>query len=88
MIKTIKLKDLIKYLVGLITVVFVSVYSTRFFYDLNRNHIFSNFNIDFRKIFNSSITIANYNLEETIGEKEKYASSRSRANKNFGNRAS
>lgn len=35
MITTIKLRDLIKYLVGIITVIFVAVYSTRFFMKLN-----------------------------------------------------
>ena len=51
MIKTIKLKDLIKYLVGLITVVLITVNSTRFFSDLNNNNMFSNFNINFKKIY-------------------------------------
>lgn len=77
MIKTIKLKDLIKYLVGLITVVWIAVYSTRFFSGLNREKCFSNLNIDFKKVFTSSITIANHNLEEATIEKESYASSRS-----------
>ena len=77
MIKTIKLKDLLKYLVGLITVVLITVYSTRFFSGLNKSNIFSDFNIDFKKVFSSSITIANYNVEEATIEKEIYASSRS-----------
>ena len=77
MIKTIKLKELIKYLVGLIAVVLIAVNSTRFFSNLNKSSCFFDFNIDFKKIFKSSITIANYNVEETTVEKESYASSRS-----------
>ena len=77
MIKTIKLKDLIKYLVGLITVVLIAVNSTRFFSSLNKSTCFFDFNIDFKKIFKSSIIIANYNVEETTVEKESYESSRS-----------
>ena len=75
MIKTIKLKELIKYLVGLVIVVSIAVCSTRFFSSLNKNNFFSDLNIDFKKIFSSSIAIANYSVKETIVKKDWYASS-------------
>ena len=67
MIKTIRLKDLIKYLVGLITVVLIAVCSTRFFSSINKkdNNI-SIFNIDFKKIFESNIKITLFTLSLPI----------------------
>ena len=61
MIKTIKLIDLIKYLVGLMIVILIAVYSTRFFINLNDNKNLFAFNIDFRNIFKSTICIARIN---------------------------
>ena len=74
MIKTIKLRDLIKYLVGLITVVFATVYSTRFFSNYNKNTDFSFLNIKFEDIIESVILVANYNISDTKVESEKISS--------------
>lgn len=73
MIKTIKLKDLIKYLVGLIIVILIAVYSTRFFSELSKNKDFSVLNIDYKAIIKSNINIANYEegkkvIEEAEGK--------------------
>jgi len=64
MIKTINLRELIKYLVGLITVILICVYSTRFFSDSNKDNKFSAFNIDYENILKSCIKMANYNTEK------------------------
>ena len=45
MIRTIKLKDLLKYLVGLISIILICVCSTRYFSSFNDNSILSIFNI-------------------------------------------
>ena len=59
MIRTIKLKDLLKYLVGLISIILICVYSTRFFSNLNNNiSIASLFNIDYATIIKSNLLIA------------------------------
>ena len=82
MIKIIKLKELIKYLVGLIVVILIAIYSTRFFSGLSENKDFSVFNIDYKTIIKSNINIANYKEGEKVIEevKEKYTSRRSRNN--------
>ena len=74
MIRTIRLKDLIKYLVGLITVILITVCSTRFFSALNSSSKLSFFYINFEDILKSSISFANYNQEETNIKKESYSS--------------
>lgn len=76
MIKTIKLKDLIKYLVGLILVILIAVYSTRFFSKLGKNEELSFFNIDYKSILKSNINIANNESEYKVFKevKEKYTS--------------
>ena len=74
MIKTIKLRDLIKYLVGLITVIFISVYSTRFFSNSNRKTQKSFFNINFKDIIERGIIVANYESSTTEVKLEKYSS--------------
>lgn len=75
MIKTIKLKDLIKYLVGLITVILIAVCSTRFFSGKKQDKDISLLNINYEDIIKSSICIANYNKdEESSIAKEKYTS--------------
>lgn len=66
MIKTIRLKDLIKYLVGLITVILIAVYSTRFFTGANKNNSFSVFNMNYEKIIKTNISIASYKEEKEI----------------------
>ena len=66
MIKTIKLKELIKYLVGLIIVILITVYSTRFFSELSENKDFSVFKINYKAIIKSNISIANYEEEKKI----------------------
>ena len=62
MIKTIRLKNLIKYLVGLIVVILITIGSTRFFSGLNNNDKLSYLNINFTNIFKSTIRIANYDI--------------------------
>ena len=74
MIKTIKLRNLIKYLVGLITVIFATVYSTRFFSNYIKNTDFSFRNIKFEDIIESVILVANYNISDTKVESEKISS--------------
>lgn len=77
MIKTIKLRDLIKYLVGLITVIFIAVCSTRFFSNSTENIKFYFFNINFEDIIESIIIVADYNGyydTDTKIEEEKYSS--------------
>lgn len=75
MIRTIKLKDLIKYLVGLILAILIAVYSTRFFASLSKNNDLAFFHLDYRTIIKSNISIANYKEKEEIKEpKEKYSS--------------
>lgn len=75
MIRTIKLNDLIKYLVGLMIAVLIVIYSTRFFNSLNENKQAFNFNIDFENIFKSTICIAGYGEEKKTAEiQEKYTS--------------
>lgn len=75
MIKTIKLRDLIKYLVGLITVIFITVYSTRFFSNSNKNTNFSFLNkIKFENIIESIIIVADYDVSNKKVESETYSS--------------
>ena len=74
MIKTVKLRDLIKYLVGLITVIFVTVYSTRFFSNSDKNINISFLNINFEDIIERCIIIADYKLSNTEVEVKKYSS--------------
>lgn len=76
MIKTIKLKDLIKYLVGLIVVILIAIYSTRFFSELNKEKKFSLFSFFPSSIIESTICIANADKQEQeIKEvKERYTS--------------
>lgn len=71
MIKTVKLKDLIRYLVELITVIVITVYSTRFFSYLNQNSSNISWNYNFKKILNSHIILANYG-EKAKTETKKY----------------
>ena len=87
MIKTIKLKNLTKYLVGLIVTILITVGSTRFFSSLYYGDKHSFFNINFKNILESTICIANYNKILISKEEQKY-SSRSRNYKNTGYRAS
>lgn len=77
MITTIKLRDLMKYLVGLITVIFIAVYSTRFFSGLENTKECSLFNIDYIFLIKANISIANYGEEEEVSKKEGDYTSRS-----------
>lgn len=79
MIRTIKLKDLIKYLVGLITVILVAVYSTRYFSSLDNNssNNFSLFNIDYISLLKSNISLANYTTKTNVASKQGECTSRS-----------
>ena len=74
MIKTISLKELMKYLVGLITVILIAVYSTRFFSNLNGSNTLSFFNINFKEVLKSTIKITNYSVAQTTIKKENYSS--------------
>jgi len=79
MIRTIRLGELIKYLVGLITIVLIGICSTRFFSNLNKNNSDSFFSIDYTAIIKSNINLANYNIEQNteIIDKEQQYTSRS-----------
>ena len=45
-----ELRDLLKYLVGLISIILICVYSTRYFCNLNREKNISFLNINFKEI--------------------------------------
>ena len=77
MITTIKLRDLMKYLVGLITVIFITVCSTRFFSSLDYTKELSIFNIDYISIIKANISIANYGKEVEVSNKQGNYTSRS-----------
>ena len=72
-----KLRDLMKYLVGLITVIFIVVCSTRFFYALDNNKEFSFFNIDYISLIKANISIANYGEKVEVSNKQGNYTSRS-----------
>lgn len=77
MIRTINLKDLIKYLVGLIIAVLIAIYSTRFFNSLDNNKNAFNFNVNFENILKSTICIASYGEEKKIAQVQERYTSRS-----------
>lgn len=77
MITTIKARDLIKYLVGLITVIFIAVCSTRFFSALDNTNEVSVFNIDYISFVKANISIANYGEEVEVSKKQGDYTSRS-----------
>lgn len=78
MIRTIKLKDLLKYLVGLISIILICVCSTRYFSNLNDNNMSSLFDIDYTAIIKSNIAIASLKEEtEVIAQQEGKYTSRS-----------
>jgi len=79
MIRTIKLKDLIKYLVGLTTMILICVFSTRFFCDLTKNNATSFFNIDYIAIIESNIPISYAKKETNITINNENFTSRSGA---------
>jgi len=74
MIKTINLKDLIKYLVGLITIVLICICSTRYFSYLNQNNKTSVIDIDYTKIIKENIRFASYENNTNIAVNEEYTS--------------
>ena len=72
MITTIKLKDLIKYLVGVIIAVFIAIYSTRFFLKLDRNKFqILNINLNPGVAITPNLLIASY--DDEIKEKNQRA---------------
>lgn len=77
MIKTIKLKDLLKYLVGLITIILICVGSTRYFSNFNKSSIYSFLNIDYARVIKSNIAIASIEENMNIGKQEDKYTSRS-----------
>lgn len=79
MIKIIKVKDLMKYLVGLIAVVLITVYSTRFFSEFKSDKNYSFFSIAFKKILKSNICLARYNQDAEKDESNEEYTSRSSA---------
>jgi len=70
MITTIKLKELIKYLVGLITVIIIAVCSTRYFSSIDNNAEISFLNIDYISFIKSNIGIANLENELEVSNKQ------------------
>lgn len=76
MIKTIKLRDLLKYLVELISIILICVCSTRYFSDLNEEKVFSLFDIDYTAFIKSNLAIASLEKKSdvSIQEAEKYTS--------------
>ena len=68
MIRTIRLRDLIKYLVGLISVILIAIYSTRYFSGFKNSSLSSLFNIDYESILKSNIIFAysNKDLNEEL----------------------
>ena len=72
MIKTINIRDLIKYLVRLVTIIFVTVCSSRFFLNRNNGIRISFPSFDFEKILNANISIAKNSKTDTLNQK--YAS--------------
>ena len=67
MIRTIRLKDLIKYLVGLILVIVITISSTRFFSSINKNTESSKNNFNF--FINWNLSIANLLKNNSSDEK-------------------
>lgn len=75
MIKTIKLKDLLKYLVGLISIILICICSTRYFSNLNETKMFSLFDIDYTAFIKSNLHIASLeNKNNVITQEGKYTS--------------
>lgn len=76
MIKTIKLKDLLKYLVGLISIILISICSTRYFSDLNETKMFCFFDIDYTAFIKSNLALASIEKKSdvVIQQAEKYTS--------------
>jgi len=76
MIKTIKLRDLLKYLVGLISIIFICVCSTRYFSNFNNSNTYSFFDIDYIGVIKSNIAIASIKEETEVVTKQegKYTS--------------
>ena len=72
MIKTIKVRDLLKYLVGLILIIVICIYSIRYFSNLINNSFASIFNIDYTWAIKSNIAIAciEKNVETQITDSE------------------
>lgn len=66
MIKTIKLKELFKYLVGLILIILICVCSTRYFCNLNVNELSYFFIIDYAWAIKSSIAVASLESENKV----------------------
>ncbi len=76
MITTIKLKDLIKYLVGLVIAIFIAIYSTRFFLKLDKNKFeFLNVRLNSDLVIKPNLLLANY--EEDIERSDTKVTSRS-----------
>lgn len=65
MIRTIKLKDLFKYLVGLISIILICICSTRYFSGLN-NNVSPFLNMDYIWTIKSSIAIASLERENKV----------------------
>ena len=76
MIRTIKLGDLLKYLVGLISIILIGVCSTRYFSNFN-NNISSFFNIDCAAIIKSNIAITCVEENKVVAQHDGEYTSRS-----------
>ena len=79
MIKTIKLKDLLKYLVGLISIILICVCSTRYFCNLNNSGLEFLLNLDYASIIKSNIAIACIEETNIINKKDGQYTTRSGA---------
>ena len=77
MIKTINLRDLLKYLVGLISIILICVCSTRYFSNLNKTNILSSVNMDYSVFIKSNLAIASLEKKNNIIMQEGKYTSRS-----------
>ena len=77
MIRTIKLRDLIKYLVGLISIILICVCSTRYFSNLNESNMFSLLDIDYTAFIKSNLAIASLEKKKAVITHEGKYTSRS-----------
>ena len=74
MIKTIKIKELIIYLVGLITIILICIYSTRYFCNLIKNNNTSFIEVDYTALIKANISLASSNKEKVIKKEDEYTS--------------
>lgn len=76
MIKTINIKDLIRYLVELMALVMIAIYSTRFFSNKEKRKSNSFFKINFVSMIEENISLANLKKKENLNNENKSLTSR------------